>query len=99
MGTPSDRPLLERLVRSVFPPGSFPEVVYSRAADEVLHHDWVGQVLRHEVTDEAADPLARLVGSAHGPALVEIISDAAVRAALDAARTERVAAGPLGPPA
>lgn len=99
MGTTCDRPLLQRLARSLFPPGSFPEVVYVRAADEVAHHSWVCQVLRRAVVDEAPDPFARLAESADGPALLEVVSDAAVRAALDAARTERAAAGPLAPPA
>ncbi|ODT98240.1 MAG: hypothetical protein ABS81_28310 [Pseudonocardia sp. SCN 72-86] len=99
MGTPCDRPLLDRLVRSLFPPGSFPEGVYIRAADEVAQDSWVCQVLRRQAVDAAPDPFARLVESADGPALLEVVSDAAVRAALDAARSERVAAGPFARPA
>ncbi|GAY10052.1 hypothetical protein [Pseudonocardia sp. N23] len=100
MGLPCDQPLLERLARSLFPPGSFPEVVYARAADEVAHHSWVRQVLCREVPEEpGTDPVARLVDSPHGTALLDVISDAAVRAALEAARTEHVAAGPFTAPA
>ena len=81
MGTPRDRPLLERLVRSLFPPGSFPEIVYSRAADEVAHDSWVCQVLHREAADTAPDPFARLAESADGPALLEVVPDAAGRVA------------------
>ncbi|MGD9987072.1 hypothetical protein [Pseudonocardia sp.] len=116
MVRPGDRPLLQSLARSLFPPGSFPEDVYARAADEVLHHGWVRQLLRRDASryggpeaphpvgwapdlDPVEEVVAQFAESAHGTPLLEVISDAAVRAALDAARTERVAAGRLARPA
>lgn len=95
--TAATRTALIHVIRTMFPPGSFPDPAFAQAADEVLEHGWAREVLRAEIgqaRDLGTWPelTAHLVRALRDSPLYCAVSDAAVRAVLGTARSERARA-------